>query len=93
MDLELELADRIQAKDRFKSAYVESIKDDEKKFQNLMRATEYWAEICAQYFDNRSKLSVTDVMLVETVIKKNDPEYNFEVNKQKRDEILKKAKK
>ena len=87
--LALKIAERIKAPDRFKSSYVESIdyKNDTKK-TNYFRAVEYWAEICAQYFDDPTRLNIKDVIIIEEHIRKTDPGFNVKKANQVRQAVL-----
>lgn len=72
----LGIHDRLHAKDRFRSVYVESIHNDNVQKQEFLRAKEYWAEICAQYFLEPQKLDVEDYALVDEVVTQSDPSYD-----------------
>ena len=75
-DLLLAVAERIFSEDRFKSSYVESISNPDKQQENYLKATEYWAEICGQYFSDPSKLNVKDFSITESFIRKTDQKFD-----------------
>jgi len=91
LDLASSVGQRINDNDRYKSYYVEHIKDEDKQHQNYVRATEYWAEICEQYFADATKLNIKDALLVETAIKRNDPTFNWREAAEQRQELIKRA--
>lgn len=66
---------RLGQRDRFESSYVESIKLDDKKEENIRKATEYWAEICEAYFRSLQFNKGPDFDLVEGIVRKTDPNY------------------
>lgn len=90
IDLLIDVASRLDQEDRFYSYYVEEsiiTKDPQNKLYT--KSTEYWAEICGEYFTNgKENLSPKDVELIERIIKIKDPEYSVERAIQKRKYIL-----
>lgn len=79
LTLLLAVYNRTQAKDRYKSAYVESIHNKDPKVETAMRATEYWAEICRAYIMGED-LDVEDYALVDGVVSVADPTYSPTAN-------------
>ena len=77
LNLLLKIAKRINAENRYRSSYVESIKEEDPLETNYNRAVEYWAEISAQYFSDPTKLSFSDFSVVDDYIRKIDPKYNW----------------
>lgn len=76
--LALKIGQRLKAKDRFMSSYVESIEyKNNKKKTRYLKATEYWAEICAQYFEDATRLNIKDYQIVDAHIRKTDPSFNW----------------
>ncbi len=89
VDLLYDISQRVFANDRFLSSYVESIENPELGERNFQRATEYWAEISAQYFSDPTKLNIKDYAIVDSQVRKADPNYNALVSSNQRAEILK----
>lgn len=90
MKLLLSVGERLQAPDRYMSQYVESINASgklDKQAENYQKATEYWAEICAQYFSHPARLSIRDFQLVDSRVRKTDQNFDLLKNKGKRDEL------
>lgn len=85
--LERAITDRLTAPDRFRSSYVESISQTEKIEH---KKEEYWAEICAQYLEDATVLSVTDFELVDNFVRSTDPQFNWRESAERRVEILNK---
>lgn len=56
---------RLSSAGRFRSGYVESIRNDDKGSELAVKVREYWAEIAAQYFVDKDILPEQDRMLVE----------------------------
>lgn len=75
----LEVHQRLIAPDAFKSSYYSSYLDGSKS--GLFKAaTEYWAEICAEYFMHPEiflKDHPNDFKLVDSFVKKKDPTFNI----------------
>lgn len=67
---------RVESPQRFKFHRVEKIKNDDKKYELATKALEYYGDIVSQYFINPDDLPEEDKIIVEEIIKKNDPEYN-----------------
>ncbi len=77
--------ERVQAPDRWKSAYVESIEFIDPKEQLSHRVTEYWAEIVNQYITNPKALAQKDFILVDKYVKLADPDFDpFERQKRRK---------
>ena len=76
LDLLLAVGDRIDDEDRYRSSYVESIKNKDRERERYLKATEYWAEICEAYFTQPYNLNAKDYALVEARVKRHDPEFN-----------------
>jgi hypothetical protein len=99
LDLALGITQRLVSKDANKEALAQGgsgsvgATDSEQQDFNYTALKEYWAEICAQYFDNRDKLNVQDVILVESIIKKNDPMFDYNAAKERREHLIKLGKK
>lgn len=64
---------RVESPDRFNSAYVESISNQEPEKQLMYKATEYWAEIVGEYLDHpkeaKTRLAPADITLIEQHLK------------------------
>ncbi len=75
-DLLLKVAERVSANDRYHSDYVESINNKDPHQQLYLRAQEYWAEICSQYFKDPNKLNFKDFVLVDERVMNMDPGFN-----------------
>lgn len=60
--------ERIKSSERFYSPYVESIRNKDKQTETYIKTVEYWAEIAAQYFKDKSQLPLQDQRLVEDII-------------------------
>lgn len=56
---------RLSSAGRFRSGYVESIRNDDKGLELAVKVREYWAAIAAQYFVDKDVLPEQDRMLVE----------------------------
>ena len=82
-------------KNIYHSEYVESIKNDDQQQENYLKITEYWAEICMQYFDNPEWFSENhpeDYELVDQWVTKQDPSFDPVEAKLKRENIINKFK-
>jgi hypothetical protein len=85
INLLLQIYQRCESSDRYKSWYLESIPDEPAYEHNLTnhalhyrQASEYWAELCSMYFSGqKDSLNPKDIKIVEWVIAKSDP--NFDV--------------
>lgn len=82
--LEKAVYDRVRSKDRYVSAYVEAIANEDKEVELQKKATEYWAEIGKAYFDGEANLPDADFKLVDEHIKKIDPNFDRDKALQKR---------
>lgn len=71
-ELRNRIKSRLRSPDRFLSSYVEEINNANEEEELETKAIEYWAEICEQYFDDATKLSVEDFNIVDGHIKKTD---------------------
>ncbi len=67
---------RVQADDRFQSAYVEAISNDDKYEEWNLKAVEYWAEIYKAYLVNDPNLPEIDAKIVKDYIAKQDPNFD-----------------
>ncbi len=70
---------RVQAADRYRSGYVESINNTDKARELNDKAVEYFAEITRVYLtseDPSKELTEADRKLVEDYIRKTDPEFD-----------------
>lgn len=74
-----EIVQRVTAKDRWQSTYVEKIKNEDPQVQLSNRAAEYWAEIVSAYFHTPTKLHKKDFDIVDRMVRRTDP--NFDVRK------------
>jgi hypothetical protein len=94
LDLWLKLATRCTAKDRLNSQRM-IVEDSHQRIvnrnyskltpaQRLSYAKEYYAELCATAFSTNGVKDKRDWEIVETVIKRIDPEYDWESNSKKR---------
>ncbi len=79
LNLLMNIGERLTEDDRLISDYVEETIQNENPQDKLYnKATEYWAEICGEYFTNGpDNLSEKDVNLIENVIKIKDPDFNI----------------
>jgi hypothetical protein len=76
MTLVQEVIDRVNAPDRFRSAYVESIKNPNRQVELDTKATEYYAEITEAYFDRTHfLLSQKDKQIIEQVVHETNPTF------------------
>jgi hypothetical protein len=76
MDLLQAIGERIGSKDRLKSDYVETIKNEAKQEERYLKAQEYWAEICAAYFSHPKEMNYKDFKIVDNWMKKFDQKWN-----------------
>jgi hypothetical protein len=90
LDLLLAVSDRLDAASRYDSSYVESIKNRNKRLERYFKAREYWAEICSAYFNDPDVLDVEDYILVDSVVKKSDPNFNCRKSSQERSQMIEK---
>jgi hypothetical protein len=89
LDLLLQVGQRLNDSDRFISSYVQKINSPNKAFEKYYKATEYWAEICEEYFMyGKKNLSPKDIRLVERIIKKKDQQFDADRAIAKRIQIL-----
>ena len=88
LDLLKAIGERIHAPDRFQSGYVEKISNADKYLENYSKATEYWAEITAQYFTDPGQLNIKDAQLVQRHIQKTDPHFSLDRAMKLRDSVL-----
>lgn len=91
LDLLLGILARIDSPDRYMSSYVESYKDGDDKtihFRKFRMAQEYWAEISGQYFSDPTQLSIIDLEIVDSWIRKGDPGYNWKLAFEAREKIV-----
>lgn len=71
--------DRLNSSDRYQSDYYSSFINGTKEGLHKS-ASEYWAEICEQYFTNPKKLlekHPVDFQIVDKFAKKNDPSFDI----------------
>jgi len=87
----LAIGNRIKSEDRYLSDYVESINNEDKKTENHLKASEYWAEICSQYFTAPEWMNIKDYLLVDGVVRKADPDYQPAEMAQKRWDMIEQA--
>jgi hypothetical protein len=83
----LKVYQRMLEKDHFKSSYVESINEDDKKENDYYKTREYWAVICEEYFADPNKLNKKDFDLVDAFVKKTDPTFDVMAAKKKRENL------
>jgi|GEM_PF-4642057 len=76
LELLTAITGRLDSEDRYKSNYVESIVNEDKQREKYLKAVEYWAEICSQYFSDPSSLHVKDFRIVDRVVQKSDLEFS-----------------
>ena len=90
LNLLFKLIGRLDSDERFKSEYAESkLKDSENtKLNRYLYAQEYWADICAQYFQDPTQLSMDDFEIVDAWVKKSDPNFNPTTSNEQRTQIL-----
>ena len=73
-----DVLERLGAKDRYVSCYVEYISPKNESLKKYMRATEYWAEINGEYMSpvgEARNLPPKDTEIIEDVLQKMDPCY------------------
>lgn len=76
-ELLLAITSRLNDPDRYRSNYVESIKNEkDKQAEKYLKAVEYWAEISAVYFTNPGALHVKDFEIVDAHIGRTDPGFS-----------------
>jgi hypothetical protein len=81
--------DRVQSPDRYKSSYVEEIKNRNKQIELLNKATEYFAEIGGMYMSKDFHLlPKADRDLVASFINKFDPKFDRAAAAKKRAQII-----
>jgi len=90
-DLLLSISERLSSEDRFQSNYVESINNADKQKESYLKAIEYWAEICGQYFQDPAQLHVKDFRIVSAEIRRTDPNFNWQEKNQLRRELIQKV--
>lgn len=73
-----QVAERITAPDRYKSSYVESIEMKDAQTTQRIRCHEYFAEISAVYFTRPDTLHIKDYRIVDSVVRRNDPNFDFD---------------
>lgn len=88
MNLLLAIGERLGSKDRYQSSYVERINNPDEQYERYQKATEYWAEICAQYFRNPEAMDVKDFMLVDDRVRKVDPGYDVDECRDERQQMV-----
>lgn len=90
LNLLINVANRLDDENRFISNYVENkIVTKDPKSRLYVKATEYWAEICGEYFTNgNANLAPEDVALIEGIIKKKDADFDTYKSINKRALIL-----
>ena len=75
------ITERINSEDRFISDYVEAIDSPNgKKQTQYIKATEYWAEICEEYFAAPEAFKIenpVDFKIVDDFIKKQSPGFDI----------------
>lgn len=83
------ILERLNAPDRFKSSYVESIRiASGKQEEEYVKAKEYYAEIVRQFFKNAEQLPVTDHNIVKWRLEQTDPGFNWREAKTRRDALI-----
>lgn len=85
--LKLAIMDRVGAEDRFKSAYVEAISNDDADRELETKAVEYWAEIVEAHLKGDA-LPEADAALVKAHIAKQDSEFDRDAELQARLGVL-----
>ncbi|MFC1662703.1 hypothetical protein ACFL04_00875 [Patescibacteria group bacterium] len=87
-DMLLAIYERLQSDDRYQSAYVEAIENEDEKLEMYLKATEYWAEICAMYFSQPGELDQKDFELVDNWVREADPDFDiYEANDKRWDHL------
>ena len=75
------ITERVNSEDRFTSDYVEAIDSPGgKKETQYIKATEYWAEICEEYFAAPEAFKIenpVDFKIVDDFIKKQSPGFDI----------------
>ena len=70
-----EVIDRVNAKDRYQSGYVETIVNKDKQREMGIKCGEYFAEIGRAYLEGLP-LPQKDAKIIQSVIQKTDPDFN-----------------
>ncbi|MDE2018823.1 MAG: hypothetical protein KGJ13_00565 [Patescibacteria group bacterium] len=68
IDLLRDVVGRVKSADRYQSSYVESIENGDRREELYLKASEYFAEINAEYFTHNTLLPEGDRRIVERVI-------------------------
>lgn len=82
--------DRVNSPDRFRSWYVESIKNKDPEERDRRKAGEYWAEIVMEYLRSERpemRLPLADLKMVQDFIRSTDPEFDQAKARRRRLEI------
>ena len=83
------VAARVKSPDRYKSNYVEDIKNNDKHLELESKSAEYFAEIGAAYMSSKYKqLPKPDRELLDGFIKKMDPKFDRVKALKKRRELI-----
>lgn len=82
------IADRLASESRYQSPYVESITNEDGQLEQYLKAQEYWAEICREYFISPDGLHIDDFTIVDGALRQQDPQFSGEAASQKQLEIL-----
>lgn len=74
-----EIKERLKSENRFKTNYLVELEEkfDEGDYKFIPLAREYWAEICAQYMSDPTRLHIDDFKLVHEFVIKNEPDYKW----------------
>jgi len=70
-----QVLERLSAPNRYRSEYVEDIKNPDPQRLASTKAGEYWAETCGAYLGGDRLLPAADRELVESLLAKTDPAY------------------
>lgn len=80
----------LTGRDCYPSAYVQEINNPDPQKADFLRIQEYWAEVCEAYFTDPDDLRrhPEDFALVDTWVKKQDPDYEPYAAAAERAEII-----
>lgn len=73
------ILDRVNSPDRYRSWYVESIKNKDPEERDRRKAGEYWAEIVMEYLRSERpemRLPLADLKMIQDFIRSTDPEFD-----------------
>jgi hypothetical protein len=71
---------RLNAPDRYRSSYVEGIRNPDPRMQMRLKVNEYWAEVCGAYLRDAVLLPAADRDMVQAYVSRVDPSRTPEAN-------------